>query len=187
MTQSPATETGLYWLWGWSQTVWIGHKYWQALHFDCQKYWKQYDCGHNIFVVKKNHVIFAARISTCLLWSQNLGTNCPSSTSWAPSCDTLYVCKYQQIMKERDDRNGLTIPSPRHKLGNHGFTTEVPTAAAFPNALQWIVMQWNVLHSYARKNVQWNALFGNQTFSIADIATFVALSLCMLYSKSQMY
>ena len=159
--------------------------------FWLQNYWKQYNCGakrHNILVVKKNHVIFAARISTCLLWSQNLGTNCPSSTSWAPSCDTLYVCKYQQIMKERDDSNGLTVPSPRHKLGNHGFTTEVPTAAAFLNALQWIVMQWNVLHSYARKIFQWNALFGNQTFSIADIAIFVAaLSLCILYSKSQMY
>ena len=42
--------------------------------------------------------------------------------------------------KRKRFRVGLTIPSPRHKLGNHGFTTEVPTAAAFLNAHQWIAM-----------------------------------------------
>ena len=33
-----------------------------------------------------------------------------------------------------------SLPSPRHKLGNHGFTTEAPTAAAFLDAIS---TTWN--------------------------------------------
>ena len=37
----------------------------------------------------------------------------------------------QLLVDGTTDSSVSTLPSSRHKLGNHGFTTEVPTAAAF--------------------------------------------------------
>ena len=37
----------------------------------------------------------------------------------------------QLLVDGTTDSGVSTLPSSRHKLGNHGFTTEVPTAAAF--------------------------------------------------------
>ena len=128
--------------WGRPHRVWEGHKNSRLTAFWLQKSWKQYNC-HRKHVMKKKNVILAAIFRKVSLRGRD------------PTCDNLYImfeCKYQKKMMiaamvwpSDDSCNGLTIPSPRHKLGNHGFTTEVPTAAAFLNALQWIVMKCFVM------------------------------------------